>query len=158
MHKTRGRVQAGLRLLPPPLPSTEGPGGQNPPQQCGWQVDARQHEDLRERDGEEHGLRRPAAGPQRGHSGSLGCPTDVDPQARPDLFPQASLAEEAVGGRRPGVTAERAEEKQKRHLPQEVVPEGLEPFAGGQSGGASGRFLASPAVLPHGMSPSAVAA
>lgn len=52
MCKTRGQVQAGLRLLPPPSTAgpTEGLGGQNPPQQRGRQVDARQHKDLRERD------------------------------------------------------------------------------------------------------------
>lgn len=62
--RTRGHVQAGLWLLPPHSTAGHSHGQrENPPQQRGRQVDARQHKDLRERDREELGC--PAAGTQR---------------------------------------------------------------------------------------------
>ena len=157
---TRGHAWAGLRLLPPP--GTAGPShgrraGEAEPtsavRPAGRCTSAQRPE----------GERLKGARAQASCSGATAGASAAPWHGRtrsPRHGRTCSLGHPWPKHRRcPRVTAERAKPRQKRCLPREAVPRGLKPFAGGrQSRGASGRFLASPAVLLHGTGHSAVAA
>lgn len=138
----RGRATAAAS--PQPRRAQPKGGGQNPPQQRGRQVDAHQHEDLGERP---RGARArasrsgaaagPSAAPRRGGMRSPGT-AGVAPRA--SRLKQRRAAGACVPPR----------SGQSRG----AFPERLEPRAGGgRRGGASGRLLASPAVLGMGWAP-----